>query len=122
MGGKGLDDSRDYFGDLAPCGAKHADKKILSSSGRPASVATAWFPKGFLQGLRVGPQRGYEGWLRRGSEGGYEGCAGKVPKGFRRGFRRVSEGVSEGFPWVSGGFREKVHIKRITEIIVFAKP
>ena len=38
------------------------------------------------------------------------------------GFRRVSEGVSEGFPWVSGGFREKVHIKRITEIIVFAKP
>ena len=54
--------------------------------------------------------------------GGYEGCAGKVPKGFRRGFRRVSEGVSEGFPWVSGGFREKVHIKRITEIIVFAKP
>ena len=38
------------------------------------------------------------------------------------GFRRVSEGVSEGFPWVSGGFREKVNIKRITEIIVFAKP
>ena len=46
----------------------------------------------------------------------------ETTKGFRRGFRRVSEGVSEGFPWVSGGFREKVNIKRITEIIVFAKP
>ena len=46
----------------------------------------------------------------------------RFPKGFRKGFRRVSEGVSEGFPWVSGGFREKVNIKRITEIIGFAKP
>ena len=78
MGGKGLDDIRDYFGGLTSC------------SG--------------------------------GSKGGYEGCAGRVPRGFRRGFRRVSEGVSEGFPWVSGGFREKVNIKRITEIIGFAKP
>ena len=60
--------------------------------------------------------------VARGFERGYEGCAGRVPRGFRRGFRRVSEGVSEGFPWVSGGFREKVNIKRITEIIVFAKP
>ena len=43
-------------------------------------------------------------------------------EGFPKGFQRVSGGVSEGVPWVSGGFREKVHIKRITEIIFFAKP
>ena len=41
---------------------------------------------------------------------------------FRRVSVRVSEGVSDGVPRVSGGVREKVHIKRITEITVFAKP
>ena len=119
MGGKGLDDSRDYFGDLAPCGAKHADKKIMSSSGRPASTASALYAWGTPGTIR--PRR-TPCSLRRSSKGGYEGCARRVPKGFRRGFRRVSEGVSEGFPWVSGGFREKVDIKRITEIIGVAKP
>ena len=44
--------------------------------------------EGFLQGLRGG------------SKGGYEGCAGRVPRGFRRGFRgvpRVSRGLLDGF-------------------------
>ena len=41
MGGKGLDDIRDYFGGLTSCRVKRADKKIISSSGRPASAAAA---------------------------------------------------------------------------------
>ena len=62
-----------------------------------------------------------------------KGCTGvrkEVMKGVLEGSRRgsegvskgVSEGVSEGVPWVSEGFRDKVNLKRITEMIVFAEP
>ena len=109
MGGKGLDDIRDYFGGMTSCRVKRADKKIISSSDKIiAPDLPHGFPKGFFQGLRGG------------SKGGYEGCAGRVPKGFRRGFRRVSEGVSEGFPWVSGGFHDKVSREQLSQIIYFA--
>ena len=72
MGGKGLDDSRDYFGDLAPRGAKHAGVIKGGCEGGPRGVM-----KGVLERFR------------RVSEGVSEG----FPKGFPRGFH--------GFPGVS---------------------
>ena len=79
MGGKGLDDIRDYFGGLTSCRVKRADKKIISSSDK---IIAPDLPHGFP---RVS----------------FKGCAGirkGVMKGVLEGFRRVSEGVSEGFP------------------------
>ena len=42
--------------------------------------------------------------------------------GFRKGFRGVSGGVSEGGPRVSGGFRDSSELNRMTEILGFARP
>ena len=42
--------------------------------------------------------------------------------GFRREVTGVSGGVSEGFPWVSRGFRDSSGLNRMTEILGFATP
>ena len=80
MGGKGLDDSRDYFGDLAPRGAV----SFKGCAGVPKGVM-----KGGCEGGPRGVMKGVLERFRRVSEGVSEG----FPKGFPRGFH--------GFPGVS---------------------
>ena len=54
-------------------------------------------------------------------KGGSGGLLGKAPKGVSEEVSAgVSEGGSDGFPWVSGGVRDKFSREQLSEIVYFA--